>query len=201
MAHAYGNSQSDDRWVFVSPPLNGWVLAVSARWPYPTEEEHHDIGAKFQTLFSRLFRRFDDVQFFGSHRTVGFVAWARALNGEPQRIFASADDVLANVGEQSVEEAQLGFANLGGLSPSDADDRIFELAEERAAEEERLVASGLSHTKAREKVLQSGRNPIPDETDVVDLAALWSINPALLKAKDHPPSLGLAVRLPEDLRQ
>jgi hypothetical protein len=202
MAHVYEATPSDDRWVFVSPPMKGWVLAVSHRWPYPTVEDHHEIGSRFDTLFARLMKRFDDVQFFGSHRVVDFVAWARALNGEPQRIFAFSDaGVLANLGAQSAEEARLGFANLGGLSPSDAGDRIFELAEERAAEEESLVASGLSHAEAREKVLQGGRNAMPDEDDVTDLAALWSIDPAQFAPQKYPPSLGLAVRLPGDLSQ
>jgi hypothetical protein len=34
-------------------------------------------------LFSRLMKRFDDVQYFGSHRIVSFAAWARALKGNP----------------------------------------------------------------------------------------------------------------------
>jgi hypothetical protein len=36
----------------------------------------HDIGRKFDVLFSRLTKRFADVQFFGSYRVVSFVAWA-----------------------------------------------------------------------------------------------------------------------------
>ena len=55
-------------------------------------------------------QRFDDVQFFGSHRGVDFVAWARALNGKPVRIFAFADEVMANFGKQTPEEAKLAFA-------------------------------------------------------------------------------------------
>jgi hypothetical protein len=126
-------SQDDDPWLFASPPVNGWVLVACASLPYPTVETHHDIGSKFDALFSRLMARFDDVQFFGSHRVVDFVAWARALKGKPTRIFAwSGSDgaVLANVGDQTSEEAKLGFANLNGLSPSDAVDKMFAMEEE-----------------------------------------------------------------------
>ena len=46
-------ARGEDQWVFVSPPLNGWVMAISTHWPYPTTEAHHDIGKKFNFSFSR----------------------------------------------------------------------------------------------------------------------------------------------------
>jgi hypothetical protein len=197
---AYGRSHKDDPWVFISPPVNGWVLVVSFSLPYPTIETHHDIGKRFDVFFSRLMKRFDDVQFFGSYRVVGFVAWARALKGKPVRIFAFGDDVWANVGEQTPEEAKLGFANLTGLSPSDAGDYIFKMAEEEGAEENALVAGGLSRREALARVRQY-RRAIPGEKDVVELAGLWSIDPTKPLNEDQPLSLGLAARLPEDLAQ
>jgi hypothetical protein len=54
-----------------------------------------------------------------SYRVCDFVAWARAVKGKPIRIFAyfgSEGEVLANVGDQTAEEAKLKFANLSGLS-------------------------------------------------------------------------------------
>jgi hypothetical protein len=165
-------------------------------------EANRDIGRKFDSLFSSLMKRFDDVQFFGSYRVVGFVAWARALKGEPQRVFSYSEaDVLANAGEQTPEEAKLGFANLSGLSPSDANHRMSAIAEEQEAEEMRLLASGLSHKEARAKARKNGRHAFPDEEDVVDLAALWSIDPTQLSGQDNPLDLGLVARLPEDLAQ
>jgi hypothetical protein len=188
----------------VSPPVGAWVLAVSVSLPYPTAENHHDIGKKFDVLFSRLMKRFDDVQFYGSHRVVDFVAWARALNGKPLRIFAYAgggDGVLANVGEQTLEEAKLGLANLTGLSPSDAEDEIFRIAEEQSAEADALVASGLSRREALARIRQNSRKAYPGEIDVVELAALWSIDPMQLSERDYPLGLGLVARLPENIRQ
>jgi hypothetical protein len=199
LAAVYADSKSNDAWVFASAPVSGWIFVVSSSLPYPTNETHHDIGRKFDLLFSRLMKRFDDVQFFGSHRVVGFVAWARALNGKPIRIFAYGDEVMANVGEQTSEEAKLGFANLSGLSPSNALDGMFRIAEEREKERNMLVARGLSQREARAKVRQNGRDPIPDERDVIDLAALWSVDPTQLSNQDHPVGLGLAVRLPKSL--
>jgi hypothetical protein len=139
----------------------------------------------------------------GSHRVVDFVVWARALNGKPIRIFAwSGSDgvVLANFGEQTPEEAKLGFANLSGLSPPEARDRMLELAGKQHDEADRLVESGLSLKEALAKVRQNGRDAEPDEKDAIDLADLWSIDPSRLE-KSHPVGLGLAARLPKDLAQ
>ncbi|MGC1780132.1 MAG: hypothetical protein WBB34_19530 [Xanthobacteraceae bacterium] len=124
--------------------------------------------------------------------------------GQRPRIFAylgEIGEVLANVGEQTSEEAKLGFANLSGLSPSDATNKLFATAEEQAVEESGLVASGLSPGEARTRIRQKGRHAFPKETDVTELAALWSIDPSRLSDQDHPLGLGLAARLPEDLAQ
>ena len=148
--------------------------------------------------------RFTDVQFYGSHRVVDFVAWTRAIDGRPVRIFAYAgggDCVLTNIGEQTPEEAKLRFANLTGLSPLEANDELFRLAEEQRAEQDRLVASGLSRREAIARTRQVGPKSFPGECDVVDLAGMWSINPMDLPEQDHPVSVGWVARLPENLVQ
>jgi hypothetical protein len=204
LAAAYGRSQDSEASVFVSPPISGWVLVVGSLLPYPTNQTHHDIGKRFDLLFARLMSRFEDVQFFGSHRVVDFSAWARALSGKPLRIFAwsgSEGAVLANIGVQTAEEAKLGFTDLSGLSPADAGNKIFAIAGQQQAEQDALVVSGLPRRDAQAKVLQKGRNAFPRETDVVDLAGLWSINPLEVQDQDDPSALGLAVRLPDELAQ
>jgi hypothetical protein len=203
-AYSYDAPLGDVPWIFMSPPVNGWILAVSSSLLYPTIETHHDIGKRFDALFSRLMERFDDVQFFGSHRVSDFVAWARAVKGKPMRVFAWSGcngEVLANVGERTPEEAKLGIINLTGLSPSDAVDKIFKIVGEQQDEADALVASGLSRREALARVRQNGRGGFPDETDVIELAALWSLDPSRLGEQDHPVDLGLAARLPTDLMQ
>jgi hypothetical protein len=205
------DSDENDAWIFVSPPISGWVLAVSTSWAYPVaieaesqSEYQHDIGRRFDVLFSRLVKKFDDVQFFGSHRIADFVTWARAVNGKPIRSFGwcgSDGEVLTNFGEQTLEEAKLGFLNLSGLAPPDARDKIFAVVEEQSAEEDALVAGGLSRKEALAKVREKGRSAFPDEKDVTDLAALWSIDPTVVRDQDDPLALGLAARLPKDLSQ
>lgn len=182
LAAANSGADGDDRWVFVSPPVGGWVLVVGAFLPYPTQEAHRDIGRRFDLLFSRLMSRFDDVQFFGSHHVVGFVTWARALKGKPVRAFTFADEVMANVGAQTAEEAKLGFADLTGLSPSDALNRLYGITDDENEDQE-------------------DEDAIPDEEDVTGLAALWSLDPTGLPKQGHPPGVGLAARLPDDLAQ
>jgi hypothetical protein len=141
LATVYG-----DQWVFASPPVSGWILVVGLPLPYPTNETHHDIGKRFDVLFSRLMQRFDDV-------------------------------------------------------PSDAVDRIFKIVGEQQDETDALVASGLSRREALTRVRQNGRGDFPSETDVVELAALWSLDPSRLEQQDHPVGLGLVARLPNDLMQ
>ena len=202
-AYPIGASQRSDSWVFVSPPVSGWVLDVGFWLPYPVAPTgpHHEIGRKFDLLFSRLMKRFDDVQFFGSYRVVDFTAWARALKGKAMRIFAYADgEVSANVGEQTPEEAKLRFANLTGLSPPDASDKILKIAEEQEAEEDALVARGLSRQEALARVRENGR-AFPDEEDVVELAAMWSIDPMRLPNEEHLRGVGLVARLPKNVMQ
>jgi hypothetical protein len=118
------------------------------------------------------------------------------------RIFAwtgSEGVVLENIGERTLEEAKLGLANLTGLSPAEAGDEIFRLAEEYSAQEDALVAAGLSRREALRSVRQNSGQSFPGETDVVELAGLWSIDPSRLSEQDHPLSLGLAARLPGNL--
>lgn len=195
LAAVYASRESD-AWAFISPPVGSWIFVVSRSLPCPAMIEDDDTGQKFEALFSRLMGQFDDVQLFASYRVAGFVAWARALDGKPTRIFAFGDDGAHNFGKQTPEEAQLGFADLTGFSSYDAGEEIFRIAETRESEREMLVAGGLSVEEARVKIRQKGRDPIPNETDVVDLAALWSIDPTQLPDQDHAPGVGLAIRLP-----
>jgi hypothetical protein len=192
-----------DPWAFVSPPIGGWILVVGYRLPYPaTIDMQKSFGKKFDVLFSRLMSRFEDVQFFGSDRRVGFVAWTRAVHGKPVRVFSYADgEVFANFGEQTPEEAQLRFANLTGLPPPDARDRIFQILKEQDREMDALRATGLSRQEARARLLQSSGEAIQNESDVLALAALWSFDPTRLPELAHSRALGLAARIPKTLTQ
>ena len=161
------------------------MLVVSDRLPYPVVgvPRQAEIGARFDTLLARLTKRFSEVQYFGSYRVVDAVTWARARNGKPIRMFTYADgEVYANEGAQTPEEAELGFVDLTGLSLQAACDKLFQVAEEE-------------HAKP-----SSERRPraFLDESDVIDLARAWSVDPTDLS--DQPAGVRLAARLPPSLQ-
>lgn len=204
-SYRWSASQEVAKWVFASPAINGWVFLVGKSLPYPIHTEdgdHCGIGRAFDEIFERLKSRFEEVQFFGSYRVVGFVAWARAVRGTPDRVFAFGDgSVYANIGKQAPEEAALGFPCLEGLSVPDATDRIFALAGEQGARQDALVASGVPAHEAIALARQGKAGVILDEDDVVALAGLWSVNPAQLDDRSlaQEPGVGLVARLPEDM--
>lgn len=156
---------------FITPPVNGWVMVAGASLPYPvmhTADRHDGIGSAFDILYARLGACFSDVQFFGSYRGVGFVAWARMQTGEISRMFAFGDgDVYANIGTQTAEEVALGLPELNSLSLEEATAKMF-----------------------------NGETSLPDEEAPLLLAERWSINPGKLTAMALPSACGIVVELP-----
>ena len=167
-------------WIFVSPPLEGWVLVVGTSLPYPvmhTEDRHDGIGQQFDKLAQRLAQKFDDVQFFGSYRVVGFIAWARFLKGEMVRVFSFGEGLYANLGKQTPEEVLLKLPCLDGLNLSEAEDKIFTFIGED--EDEDSPENGV----------------FLDETGVIEMAELWSINPLNNSFTEGQPATGFVFEL------
>ncbi len=160
--------------MFVTPPLGDWVLVVGRALPYPADAsdtpENLAMGARFRKIFLELAQTFEEVQFFGTHRTVGFDAWARARDGRIERLFAVADgEVMANEGAQTQEEARLGLLDLGQRTAYEATALLFEGAEE-------------------------GELPCEDHT--IGLAAAWSLDPTLIGEDTLDPGGGVIGELP-----
>ena len=88
------------RSMFVTPVLDGWVLAVGFALP--------DAGDEFlRRLSGALHTR---VCHFGSHRGVDLVSWGMAEDGELHRLYTYADgQTLENVGAPMPEEITLGI--------------------------------------------------------------------------------------------
>lgn len=87
--------------LFVSPALNGWVLAVG--W---IEEDLANLSV--------LARKFPRLMFFASHRVVDYAAWASFEDGKLLRAYAYAGDedtVLWDEGPLTPEEIGLGAAH------------------------------------------------------------------------------------------
>lgn len=191
--HRAPSSDEPRRTVFLTPPLDGWVLVVAAGLPYPTELSGTDksfdaIPRRFNSLVLRLASRFDDVQHFASHRVSGFASWTRCTGGV-YRSFSFGDGwVFLNRGSQSKEERDLGLPDLTGMCQQAATAEIFRLVEVQSEQEAAWRQKGLSHKDAS---LRVGRSAIPGEDDVTDLAGLWSLDPSRLDEKFQQKSTGL----------
>ncbi len=183
MSAAYEQSKA----VFVAPALGGWTFVVGRDLPALDQGDIQGdpLGQHaFGHLFARLIRQFPEVQFFGSYRVVDYVAWARARGGKVERAFSFADGtVYANFGKQSTEEHALGFIDTTGMTPEAAGQALFAAADNRNKQQESLEKAGVPPKEALERMNGAGRDPLPDEQDVVDLAKAWSgIDPTQLES-------------------
>lgn len=89
--------------VFVSPLINGYVLAISLTGLMKDDEQEQikEHGA-----------RFEELQYFGSHRIVDYYAWAKFQGGKLIRAYSYVGDIgeiTWNEGNITDEEVQLHF--------------------------------------------------------------------------------------------
>ncbi|MBI3874377.1 MAG: hypothetical protein HY300_00075 [Verrucomicrobia bacterium] len=99
-----GLAEARDRKLFISPPIDGWVLVVGSGLP----DQADDADACFHFL-TRLSRKLGHVQFFSLNRVVHHHAWARLDRGRVQRAYAWAGQTLWNQGPLTFVEAELGL--------------------------------------------------------------------------------------------
>lgn len=174
----------ENKYVFVSPPVKGWVMVVGSHLPYPEGrggKERQEINRNFQRAFGALSEAFPEVHFFGSYRVVDFVAWARSRGGKTERVLALAEgEVLANVGNLTPEERALGLLDVSGLS-----------LEKAAA----AMVAAYDRPRTERKYL------MPDEATPLRIAEAWgSVDPSKLDEADLPKSVGTLAVLPAYLR-
>lgn len=91
--------------VFVTPPVNGYILCASRSLPeFPTS----DLPDEITPILKRLATRFPDVQYFFTYRVSDGHAWARFTNGTCTRAFAIFQgDLSWNIGELTPVEKGL----------------------------------------------------------------------------------------------
>jgi len=99
-----GLSVAQDRKLFISPSINGWVLVIGSRLPDPSD----DVDVCFQFL-SDLSRKVGQVQFFSLNRVVNHHAWVQLQHGQVLRAYAWAGKTLWNQGRKSAAEMELGL--------------------------------------------------------------------------------------------
>jgi hypothetical protein len=204
-AYSFNSKPEGKKYVFISPPVNGWVLVVGLAMPYPDKRAQGRLAqtdSRFESMFGVLTTSFDEVQFFGSYRVVGFEGWARARLGRIERIFCYVDgEVYENFGPQTPVEKQLKFPDLSAMTPESATAEIFSIAKKREAEEKRLMTSGLSYKEAKKKMAGLQRGPIPTEGDAMAIAGHWSVDPTRLNELKLAPGVGYVAVLPDRLQQ
>jgi hypothetical protein len=169
--------------VFVTPPVNGWVLAVGKGLPALDEmDEGGQRRCNFFSIFGKIASRFSEVQYFGTYRVVGYDAWFRARDGLIERGFSIADSqVYANIGRQTAEEWELGFLDLGERGAEAAGNYIFESMEREDS----------TDTDEADKA-----RLLPHEENTMALAGAWSIDPTTLASFALPASVGYLGYLP-----
>ena len=90
--------------LFISPPVNGWILVMGASLPDPGE----DVDKCFCFLLD-LSRKLGQVQFFSFNRVVNHHAWVHAEEGRILRAYAWAGKTLWNQGRLTKAELDLGL--------------------------------------------------------------------------------------------
>lgn len=108
LAYSHDSDYRSWHWL-VTPSIRGWVLVMSTALLGGHFVVDQTMREKFHTFLSRLSEKFDEVQFFGTHRVADIDAWGRWVNGQCQRLvsFDGYHD-LEQYGEiQSTVEAHL----------------------------------------------------------------------------------------------
>jgi hypothetical protein len=96
--------KTGDRKLFVSPPIDGWILVVGQGLPDPAD----DIDRVYHFVM-RLSNNLGAVQFFCSNRVLNHHAWIRAENNRIYRAYAWAGETLWNEGEMTAAERELSL--------------------------------------------------------------------------------------------
>jgi len=147
---------------FVSPPVDGWVFVVSQKLP---ELGHDPDTEEWTSLLQSLSKKHGDVQYFGTHRVVGYNAWARFKDGIEKRAFAylgESGETLVDRGSRTQGEIELGYNYFDPNSTDSENDAYWE----------------------RDDLCY------PDEEHVMEVAGKWSVNPNALETMNLPVGVG-----------
>jgi len=105
-----------DQRLFISPPVNGWILVMGSDLPDPSE----DVDVCFRFL-QEVSRKLGRVQFFNLHRVLNHHAWVHMEAGRVVRAYAWAGRTLWNQGIKTRAEQDLGLKCFGyGEGPEPA---------------------------------------------------------------------------------
>jgi hypothetical protein len=100
--------------LFISPPVNGWVLVLGCDLPDPAD----DIDACYKFL-GNLSHKLGEVQFFSRNRAVSHHGWARLDSGKVLRAYMWAGETLWNQGSATDAERELKLRCLSYTETAD----------------------------------------------------------------------------------
>jgi hypothetical protein len=214
--------------VFVTPPVDGWTLVVYHIWAGLISSMPHEVygdAAVDNSQFLDLSAKFGEAQHFYYEEAgaCDFSYFARARDGSLERFFSFGGEtsLAHNHGNQSPEEADLGFLDLSGLERDAALEKVRAhyqpdpgrtrgLGVGRRHDE--VLDLQLRHPRRvflTEKVpsdagfdpcqaIPSRQNSWYDLTgeDMHALAAKWSVDPTRLHERFGPLGVGLIGKLP-----
>ncbi len=142
--------------VFVTPPIDSWVLCVG--WPLVASVDARppEFGLRATEWATTLQT---EVQYFATHRVVEAHAWARARPSGLERAYlyvGESGETVLDEGPPTEEEKALGFA-------------FFDPSSDEAQADDYWDREDLTY---------------PDESHVVALAARWSVDPTAFDGRD-----------------
>jgi hypothetical protein len=141
--------------IFVTPPVNGWVLVVGV-WASSWNGQEDE--AELERQVAALSVRFGEAQFFGTQRVVEYHQWILAKEGQIQRCFGyvgDKDESICNRGPLTGAEKEFDFAEINKSWFPDEQD-VMKVAADWSLDPTQLSAnSGPSGMG----VLMQGRNP------------------------------------------
>jgi len=192
--------------IFVSPPVSGWTLAVGGigALPEPGMPE-------WSPWLCHLSLILGHVQFFGTHRVSGVVAWAKAERGRIMRAYCNVGgETIVNECDSTPEEVSLGFdfVDETRATPAEIVAHQAKVDAERARWETLMIEVQALRAKAKaraeefdEGILDDERYffrydlLVPGEESVMILAGRWSLDPTRLEEHQTEPSLGLVGKI------
>ncbi|HBI46473.1 MAG TPA: hypothetical protein DDY78_27015 [Planctomycetales bacterium] len=176
--------------VFVTPPLGDWTLAVSTALFPPDRVE-----VFVKPLLERLSRQFGDAQYFCTQRDLELHVWARARQGRLVRGYGWLGQkglTLWDEGAQTKEERDLGFHF---FNPSSICESPKHGSKEEPDGGVHFMKGPLSEVKQSDSGARKDL-PLPNESCVMQLALLWSIDPTTLDEAYKEPAVGLLGSVP-----
>lgn len=150
--------------VFITPPIDGWTLAVGMKLPAGDTEE--SIG-KVTGLLKRLSLQFGEAQFFCTHRVVEYHCWIKSTNGQIDRIYC----YLGERGEN-----------------------IMVKGEPTEIEKNYKLVNTFSDEVKMEDYFGREDLVIPDEQLVMTIAGNWSIDPTSLDLRTDIKGAGIVCK-------